>query len=121
MATFGDFFKAKRLALGLTLRNFCMTHSLDPGNISKLERGRLLPPQSSQKLREYARMLKIKPGSKDWQTFLDLAAAEAGRIPEDLLSDEEVIGKLPVLFRTLRGQKLSDEEISGLMKMIKEG
>ena len=118
--SFGQFFKAKRLSLGFTLRKFCLMHNLDPGNISKLERGRLQPPQSDEKLREYARMLKIKPGSKDWQTFSDLAAAEAGRIPADLLTDEEVIGKLPVLFRTLRGQKLSDREINELLRMIKE-
>ena len=119
MRTFGDFLKSKRLELGLTLRKFCLMYDLDPGNISKLERGRLQPPQSDDKLKEYAAMLKIKPGSEDWQTFSDLAAAEAGRIPPDLLSDEEVLGKLPVLFRTLRGQQVSDKELDELIDMIK--
>ena len=119
MGGFGEFFKAKRLELGLTLRKFCLTHNLDPGNISKLERGRHQPPQNEEKLKEYAEMLHIKPGSEDWQTFGDLAAAEAGRVPPDLLSDEEVLEKLPLLFRTLRGQQVSDKELDDLIKMIK--
>ena len=45
MSRFGAFFKQKRLELGLSLRRFCLEHGLDPGNISKLERGRLAPPQ----------------------------------------------------------------------------
>jgi transcriptional regulator with XRE-family HTH domain len=119
MSCFGNYFKSKRLELGLTLRKFCQMYDLDPGNISKLERGRLQPPQNEEKLAEYAAMLKLKPGSDDWQKFHDLAAAEAGRIPPDLLADEEVLAKLPVLFRTLRGQQVSDEELDALIDMIK--
>lgn len=45
---FGDFFKEKRIQKGFTLRGFCKAHGLDPGNISKLERG-MLPPPSRKK------------------------------------------------------------------------
>lgn len=117
--TFGTFFKAKRIELALTLRKFCLMHELDPGNISKMERGKLPPPQSERKLKEYAKMLKIKKGSDDWQTFSDLAAAEGGRVPADLLSNKEVLAKLPALFRTMRGQQVTDEELEELIKMIK--
>ena len=116
---FGTFFKAKRMELGLTLRKFCIMHDLDPGNISKMERGKLPPPLNEKKLKAYAKMLKIKKGSDDWQTFFDLAAAEAGRVPSDLLSDKEVLAKLPALFRTMRGQQVTDEELEELIKMIK--
>ena len=37
-ATFGEFFKQKRIVLGMTLRQFCAENGLDPGNISKIER-----------------------------------------------------------------------------------
>ncbi len=116
---FAKFFKARRVVLGLTLRKFCLMHELDPGNISKMERGKLPPPQSEEKLKEYARMLKIKKGSDDWQTFFDLAAAEVGSFPADLLSDKEVLAKLPALFRTMRGQQVTDEELDDLIKLIK--
>ena len=118
---FGEFFKQKRIALGVTLRQFCQENGLDAGNISKLERGLLPPPQTREKLEEYARLLKIKKGSDDWYQFFDLAAAETGRIPEELLAKREIVDKLPILFRTLRGQKVPEEKLDELIKKIKRG
>lgn len=100
METFGELFKARRAALGLSLRAFCSKHGIDPSNLSKLERGRLPPPQGA-KLREYAVCLGLREGSDDWYQFHDLAAAGAGIVPEDLRG-EALAAKLPVLFRTLR-------------------
>ena len=117
---FGEFFKACRIANGKTLRQLCIENGLDPGNISKLERGLLPPPQSREKLEEYAGYLKIKKGSDDWYTFFDLAAAETGRIPEDIMTKEKIEDKLPILFRTLRGQKVSDENLEKLIKMLRD-
>ena len=48
--TLGEFFKQKRTGLKKTLRQFCAENKLDPGNISKLERGLMAPPQGSDKL-----------------------------------------------------------------------
>lgn len=118
MGHFGDFFKAKRIQLGFTLRQFCLENNLDPGNISKLERG-LFPPPQHEKLKEYAKLLGIKEGSDDWYQFFDLAAAEKGKIPQDILSDKAVVAKLPILFRTLRGKKISDEKLNKLIRKIK--
>lgn len=117
---FGEFFKACRIANRKTLRQFCTENGLDPGNISKLERGLMPPPQSREKLEEYAGCLKIKKGSDDWYTFFDLAAAETGRIPEDIMKKEKIEDKLPILFRTLRGQKVSDENLEKLIKMLRD-
>ena len=117
---FGEFFKTRRIANRKTLRQFCIENGLDPGNISKLERGLLPPPQSREKLEEYAGYLKIKKGSDDWYTFFDLAAAETGRIPEDIMTKEKIEDKLPILFRTLRGQKVSDENLEKLVKMLRD-
>lgn len=118
MGQFGEFFKQRRLALGLSLRQFCLEHGLDPGNISKLERGRLAPPQHD-KLEEYARLLGLQEGTDDWYRFFDLAAAEAGRIPRDIMSDEEVVERLPLLFRTLRGERIPDEQLDEIVRKVK--
>jgi len=118
--SFGEFFKTCRIATKKTLRQFCIENRLDPGNISKLERGLLSPPQSREKLEEYARYLKIKKGSDDWYTFFDLASAETGKIPEDIMSKEKIEDKLPILFRTLRGQKVSDDKLEELIKILKD-
>lgn len=118
---FGEFFKTKRIGLGKTLRQFCQDYNLDPGNISKLERGIFSPPQNREKLEEYANHLQIKKGSDDWYEYFDLAAAEAGRIPEELLSDDEILEKLPILFRTLRGQKVPGKKLDELINKIRGG
>ena len=117
---FGVFFKTCRIANKKTLRQFCIENGVDPGNISKLERGLLPPPQSREKLEEYASYLKIKKGSDDWYTFFDLAAAETGRIPEDIMTKGKIEDKLPILFRTLRGQKVSDGKLEELIKMLRD-
>ena len=116
---FGRFFKEMRLKTGLSLRQFCLNHGLDPGNISKVERGIAAPPQSNEKLQEYARHLGIKEGSGDWFRFFDCAAAATGRIPPDVMSDAEVVKKLPLVFRTLRGQKLSLEKLHELAELVR--
>ena len=118
--TFGEFFKEKRISHRETLRQFCAENKLDPGNVSRLERGLMPPPQGSDKLEEYARFLDIRKGSDDWYTFFDLARIEAGRIPEALLKNESVAASLPILFRTLRGQKISEKKLEKLVELIKK-
>lgn len=119
LARFGEFFKTKRQALGLTLREFCLKHKLDPGNLSRLERGLLPPPQDRKVLEQYADDLAMKQGTGDWYTFFDLAAAAKGRLPDDLLEDEEVLAKLPLVFRTLRGKRLTEKQLDELVKKVR--
>jgi transcriptional regulator with XRE-family HTH domain len=119
MVKFGAYFKELRLKTGLTLREFCQKHGLDPGNLSRLERGLVPPPQGREKLGSYAEFLGLKKGSDEWYQFFDLASTEAGRIPEDVLSDEAVVAKLPLLFRTLRGQKVPEDKLNELIRQIR--
>jgi transcriptional regulator with XRE-family HTH domain len=119
MSRFGMYFKELRLKTGLTLREFCLKHGFDPGNISRLERGLVAPPQTQDKLDEYARDLGLKMDSTEWHQFMDFAAAETGRIPEDVLSDEKVVEKLPLLFRRLRGEKIPEEKLDELIRQIR--
>lgn len=117
---FGPFLKKKRIKLGMTLRQFCLENNLDPGNISKLERGILPPPTDAEKLGRYAKVLKIKEGSNDWYEFFDLAHASGRRIPEEILSNKDLVSKLPLVFRTLRGQKLTKDQLNKLAEKLKE-
>ncbi len=110
----------RKKVLKETLREFCNKHDLDPGNWSKLERGKLPPPQSTKKLGQIAGYLGIEKGSDDWQIYIDLAFSENGRIPEDIMSEEELVKKLPIFFRSLRGEPLTEEQISKMIEMIKE-
>lgn len=118
--TFGNFFKQKRISRGLTLREFCRIYELDPGNISKVERGLTKPPQSKESLAKYAAMLGIKEDSEEWREFSDLAATSAGKLPDDVISNEEIMNALPVLFRTARNESLNEETLIKLVSTIKK-
>jgi len=117
--TFGEFFKEKRMVIGLTLRQFCEQYSLDAGNLSKIERGLVPPPKSDNILEKYAGYLKLKKGTDDWYEFFDLAAAESGKLPKELM-DKDIMERMPMLFRTLRGKKLTKDKLDKLIKIIKE-
>jgi transcriptional regulator with XRE-family HTH domain len=117
---FGEVFKELRLRTGLSLRKFCDVHGLDPGNISKIERDLVPPPTAREKLEEYATYLNIAPYSSEWYYFFDCAAAAAGRIPQDVMDDEELVRKLPLVFRSMRGERVSDEAIDDLINIIRK-
>jgi transcriptional regulator with XRE-family HTH domain len=117
--SFGELFKSRRIGNGLTLREFCRINGFDPGNVSKIERGLFQPPQSKEMLLKYAVALGIKEGQEDWLTFCDLAITSAGKIPDDIVSNQELMNALPVLFRTVRNKKLNEEGLGKLIKSIK--
>jgi transcriptional regulator with XRE-family HTH domain len=116
---FGEFVKARRQARGLTLRSFCEKHGFDPGNVSRLERGLMQPPQDEKKQSEFALALGLTAGTNDWQEFFDRAAACRGEIPSDLMANEKVVEKLPLLFRTLRGGPVPPERLDDLVDKIR--
>ncbi len=118
---FGSYFKELRIKRRLTLRQFCERFGFNPGNISKLERGLLPPPQSKGKLEQYAEALNLRKGSSAWYEFFDLAAASRGQIPEEILADDRLVKKLPVLFRTLRGEKVPEKKLDELIETIRKG
>jgi transcriptional regulator with XRE-family HTH domain len=117
---FGDFFNSKRRSLNLTLREFCRNNNFDPGNISKLERNLRPAPISKEKRLEYAQALGIKEVSEEWLTFCDLAAASAGKIPDDIMSNKELLDALPVLFRSIRNKDIGEEDLKKLIKSVKK-
>lgn len=117
---FGTFIKEIRSRRRIGLREFCLNHGHDPSNWSKVERGVLPPPKDESLLTEWAGQLGLEPGSEDWFRFFDYAAVDAGRIPSYVLEDAELVGKLPVFFRTLSGQKPSKEDLETLLEIIRK-
>ena len=117
---FGEFMKERRIAKGISLREFCKRMEIDASNWSKVERGLLAPPQDEKKLRNMARALDIKFGSALWKEMKDKANIDAGIIPEDILSDEKVLNLLPIFFRTIRSEKPTPEDLDKLINMIRK-
>lgn len=116
---FGEFVKVKRLSLNYTLRAFCKKFKHDAGNWSKMERGVIPPPQKEEVLKRYGENLSIKYGSDEWYTFSDLANADNGIIPVDILEDEALTSSLPLFFRTVRGTKPDKNDLEKLINLIK--
>ena len=69
--SFSNFIREKRIAAGLTLREFCRLSGFDASNWSKVERGLLTPPQSKKVLSEIATILKIEEGSEEYKEMLE--------------------------------------------------
>ena len=119
METFGNFVKNIRLEKRISLREFCRQTGQDPSNWSKIERGILAPPRSEHMLKRIAEVLQIENNSEEYNYLFDVAAISF--IPENLLSDKTIIDKLPIFFRTVRGEKPTQNELDELIKLIKEG
>ena len=117
---FGNKFMELRKKAGFTLRQFCLTYNLDPGNYSKLERGKIPPPVSRDKLEELASYLKLEEGTNEWYEFFDLAATCNRRIPDYLTDDVQLAEKLPLVFRTLRGEKVPEDKLYELAELIRK-
>ncbi len=118
--SFGEFFSAKRKSLGKTLREFCRENGFDAGNMSRLERGLQTPPQSKEKRRQYASALGIKERSEEWLEFCDLATISAGKIPDSIVSDKELMAEVPILFRSIKKEGIEKERIQNLLEALKK-
>ena len=117
---FGTFIKELRARKRLGLREFCLEHGHDPSNWSKIEREVLSPPRDEETLRKWAKQLGLKEGTDDWHKFHDYAAVDAGRIPDHVMQDEELLAKLPAFFRTISGNRPSRTELENLVKLLRE-
>ncbi|MFO7447217.1 MAG: helix-turn-helix transcriptional regulator [Ignavibacteriaceae bacterium] len=117
---FGEFVRELRTRKRLKLREFCLNYGHDPSNWSKMERGDLPPSEYRATLEKWAEQLDIKKGSDDWYKFFDLAFQERGKIPDDLLTDEELVESLPLFFRTFRGKKPSEQELDKMIELLRK-
>ena len=120
VSVFGEFIKRRRAELRLSLRSFAEAAGIDPGNVSRIERGLVPPPESVATLDRIASALEFKPRSPAYRELMDLAAAAKGRIPQDLMTDSEVAARLPILFRALRNKRLSTDQLDQLIESIRK-
>lgn len=116
---FGELFKELRQKQGYTLREYCRTFEKDPGNISRIERGLLAPPAKEKELESLARSVGLKEHTEEWDDFFRVASISAGKIPKDIMSDEDVLRRLPVFLRTITGEKIDKEKMMALIEVIK--
>jgi transcriptional regulator with XRE-family HTH domain len=115
---FGELLRRRRAELRLSLRECAVRADIDAGNLSRIERGRVAPPQDPEVLARLVEALQL-PGTPQAQELMDVAAMQNGRIPRDILSNEEVMSALPVLLRTVNNKQLDGARIEKLVNLIK--
>lgn len=116
---FALFLQSLRHQQQVPLRRFCEQFGLDPGTYSKMERGLRPPPKSREAQDKLAQQLGLEEGSEARRAFMDAAAVSAGQVPRDILDDEALAAKLPVLFRTIRGEKLTEEQLDMVAELMR--
>lgn len=118
--TFGDLVKNLRITQQKTLRQFCQEHGLDPSNWSKIERNVNLPPRDDGTLTRWARLLGLTNGTDGWRDFMYQAEVSRGSIPREVMADENLLAKLPVFLRTVRGAELTEEQLNDFIAKVRD-
>jgi transcriptional regulator with XRE-family HTH domain len=118
MKKLGEYIKELRIKNQITLREFCKRSGLDPSNWSKVERGINAPPKSKEVLEIIAKALDLTVNSSEYNQLFDYAMIDF--IPTELAEDSNVLEKLPLFFRTARGEKPTEEELKELIKLIQQ-
>lgn len=63
--------------------------------------------------------MKLERGSTDWIEFFDLAAVSSRNLDLMKIRNEDLIKRLPVLFRTLDNKELTEEKLDQIIELIK--
>lgn len=116
--TFGEKARARREELEMTLRDFAEAAKQDPGNWSRVERGKLPPPKDLDSLELICNVLRYERNSVERMEFMDEAAIANGRIPQDVLGNAELLAELPLLFRKLRIHNVDQPEQLDALKSL---
>ena len=115
---FGEILKSLRIKNELGLREICKLTGYDPSNWSKIERGKMFPPSDVKVLEKWAKILNLK--NKEAENFIDQAIIAQGMIPNDVLSEKEIVNHLPAFFGALRNKKITKKEIEKIIETIKK-
>lgn len=111
---FGWYFTKHRRATRKTLKQFCLDNRLDPVYISKLERSKISPPQDTEVLENFAKLLNIK----NVEYFIQLA-----QLDKDLKFDcneEELLNSLPAIPPVCPLDRNKDEFYDSLINKIRK-
>lgn len=114
---FGSIVRARRAELRLSLRDCALQANIDFGNLSKIERGRMAPPQDAEVVNRLVSVLSLDGEEAD--ALRDAAALENGRIPASALADERVMAALPIFLRTAQNRQLDEATAEKLVDMIR--
>jgi transcriptional regulator with XRE-family HTH domain len=120
MSTFGRLIRERRRELQLTLGDFAERADIDAGNLSRIENDRVAPPQNQAVLNRICVALGYDVDHPEAKHLRDVAAIQNGRIPHDIVENEEVMAQMPLLLRSVAKHRLNPEEVDRLVELIRE-
>jgi len=115
---FNELLKSLRISLGTTLRQCAADLGVDASNWSKLERGVNPAPKDPTVLKTWANYFRLE--GKEEVDFFSLAALSRREIPNDIVTDERIMGVLPAFFRSLRDSDMSDEKLQEFVNDLRK-
>jgi len=118
MEKFGSYIATLRTSRGITLREFCRRTGFDPSNWSKIERSVISINKSKATIEFILNAIGIQKGSEEYNTALNIGLLES--IPDDFNEEKSILMELPVLFRTVRGEVPSEEDLQKLVDFLKQ-
>lgn len=102
--TLGEFLMEKRAERRLSRRGFAQSVGLDPAYYARIERGIIEPPREGV-LNRIAEGLEIQQWTPEWEEMLRLAEVGRGKIPSELMNDEQIAGLLPAFFAKVKEER----------------
>ncbi len=118
--TFGKFLRERRLALNLSLREFAKKVGLQPSNYCNVEAD-VLPPPPANALERIAQTLGLRQGTKDFETFHDLAAKGRNEIPADVTRIVKENDLIPAMLRTVEYENITKTQLRGIIEDLRSG
>lgn len=115
---FGEYLKLLRLEKEISLRSLAKSSGIDVGNLSKIERSVLNPPQNEDFIDKINKVLKLNEIEK--KKLIDLASSSNGEYPMDIKNQLADYNAIPILLRTISNKRLSDDEIISITEKIKK-
>ena len=114
--TFYEYLREKRMAMKISLREFCRQAEEDPANFSRIERGIRTPPNDDVVSR-YAKVLKL--AGQELQDFMDLAAIFRRELPKDI-PDSALADKLPAMLQSIDRIRPTREQLENAVQLTRE-
>ncbi len=120
MNPFAEMVKKRRAHMRLGLRELCEKCGLDPSNWSKVERGIASPPKDLSIIDKIRRALDYAKNTTEAIALRDNAFIARHEIPADIIKDKQLVAKLPIFFRSVRGDKHTPGELRKLAELIRD-
>lgn len=115
---FGPYVKNLRLEKRISLRDFAIKTGMDVGYLSRVERGKVTPPQHPDAIKTIAEALEIESGCHQWEKMVDYAAVDNSNVPDDLMIRKPVTDILPFCFAKFR--HMSDDQFQKFVQKLQE-